>query len=532
LYRELAGVARAHPGTRVGPPAGDALTNVRQILYGLGHDHGPSVEAYRILLDEAERIRRDIVVLAALGERLGSEQAPDDCGLVRSSLAAAASVLDEVATALGEGRPVPSEVLEQPRATLRAAAARLSAADGAGGLTARSAAGRLHALSGQLRAAVESTRTGATEGRTAVAPDTPGIGLLHEPLTVLQANLNPSSAVFRHALRLALLVAGSDLVMRLADVSRGYWVPLTVLVVLRPDFGATLQRSVARVVGTIVGLLLATALVHWLPGGDWWQVALVALFAFGMRFAGPGNLALSAVCLSALVVVLLEIQGVSAHTTVESRAVATLAGGGLAIAAAVALPAWERRYVPGRLVELLDAYARYLHLIADPDSDRAGLQRARVGCRAARSNAQASVDRASAEPVRGEAQVELGRTVLAHTHRFIHAMLSIDAVRPQVRAMGGVPELTAFLAAAGDVLGQARAALADDAAPGQVGSLRPAQEALTAQLLGEPERAGGRDTATALVEATDRITNSLDTLIEELRRQLPLGSAELRDGLG
>ena len=65
LYRELAAAARLPRGTGAGPPAADTLTAVRQTFYGLGHDHGPSVEAYRVLLDEAERIRREIVVVAA-----------------------------------------------------------------------------------------------------------------------------------------------------------------------------------------------------------------------------------------------------------------------------------------------------------------------------------------------------------------------------------------------------------------------------------------------------------------------------------
>jgi uncharacterized membrane protein YccC len=324
--------------------------------------------------------------------------------------------------------------------------------------------------------------------------------------------------------RLSLLVAGTDIVVRLAGIDRGYWVSLTLLVVLRPDFSATLQRSVMRVIGTVVGLLVATELVHWVPGGDWWRVALIAVFAFGMRFAGPGNVALSAVCLSGLVVVLLAINGVPAHTAVTSRALATLAGGALAVVAALALPAWERRFVPARLADLLLAYREYLQAVADPAAGRALLQKTRAACRLARTNAQASVDRARSEPVRGQAEVELGTTVLAHTHRFIHAMLSVDAVRGTVREAGGMPELAAFLTAAGELLDAARAAVLSGAPPEKVLDLRPRQEELAELLSAEPERVGGIETAATLVEATDRITNSLDTLIAELRRQRALTS--------
>lgn len=347
---------------------------------------------------------------------------------------------------------------------------------------------------------------------------------MRNPVANLRASLAPDSAVLRHALRVGALVPGTDAVVRLAGIDRGYWVSLTVLVVLRPDFGATLQRALMRTLGTIVGLLLATELVRWIPDGAWWQVAVIALFTFGMRLAGPGNVALSAISLSGLVVVLLEINGVSAHTTIVSRALATLVGGVLAVLASLALPAWERQFVPPRLAALLGAYRDFLLAVAEPTSDRSRMQRFRAAARLARTNAQASVDRADAEPVRGREQVELGRTVLAHTHRFIHAMLAVDAVRLAVRDAGGVPELSSLLGAAADVLAAARDVVAAGEPPASVHSLRPAHDALAVALAEHPERAGGVENATTLVDATDRITNSLDTLVSEVRRQYSLAS--------
>lgn len=391
-------------------------------------------------------------------------------------------------------------------------------------LGTRAGAARLRALSGQLRAVVASTAAGASEGGGGERSADVGSPrqTLRDPIATLRANLSWQSAVFRHAVRLSLLVAGSDLVVRLTHLDRGYWLPLTIVVVLRPDFATTLQRSAMRMGGTVVGLLAVTALVHWVPGGDWWRVALIALLAFGMRLSGPGNLALTAACLAGLVVVLLEVRGVSARSTVEARSVDTLVGGALAVLAAVALPAWERRFVPARLAQLLTAYRGYLRAVADLDTDRATLQRARSACRLARSNAQASVDRARSEPVRGAAEVELGRAVLAHTHRFVHAMLAVDAVRVPVRAAGGRPLWGPFFAAVGDALEVAHSALTENAPPGPIESLRPRHEELAAALRAEPERVGGVESATTLAEATDRITDSVDTLIDELRRQLPL----------
>jgi uncharacterized membrane protein YccC len=523
LYRALAGLARAPIGTNAGPPLGDVLDSVRSTLYGLGHDHGPSVEAYRVLLDEAERLRRELVTLGSFVGRLERTDPPEAAGAVSQVLGGAARVLDAIAAALDTGRPVDPAALTAARADLDRHLAVLT--DGAPAEpTRRAAAVRVRSLAGQLRATVDSALAGASEGSQG-EDEAPvrGVQRLRDPLAAARASLTPSSAVLRHAVRLAVFVGGSDLVVRLAGIDRGYWVALTALVVLRPDFASTFQRASMRVVGTIAGLLLATVLVHWVPGGHWYAIALIALFFFGMRFAGPGNLALGAVALAALVVILLSLAGVPPHSTVWQRGTDTVVGGALALVAILVGTSWERDAVAPRLTDLLAAYRAYTLAVADLTFDPPRLQRARAAARLARTEAQGSIDRAGSEPVSSRPQVELGQAVLAHTHRYVHAVLTVEALRPALREVGGMPELDDLLRGAAQVLQASEDAIRTGTAPKPV-SLRAAQEELAASIA----RSGGfgsPDVVAALPDATDRIANSLDTLVSELRRQLaPTGA--------
>jgi uncharacterized membrane protein YccC len=500
LYRALANLARQPPATSVGPPLGEKLSAVRQTLYGVGHDHGPSVEAYRVLLDGAERIRGEVIVLAGQVVPLDRREGRVGADAVRSVLAAAAITFHAIAGALEQARPVDEQALAPVRGEVDAALAVLAGQ----GLAGRSVAARVRVFTGELRAAVETARTGAGEGSDPERDDVRGVARLRDPIAVLRANLNPDAAVLRHAIRAAVLVAGSDAVVRLNSVPRGYWIPLTIMVTLRPDFATTFQRSSMRVLGTIVGLVLATLLIHFVPGGQWWSVVLVGVFFFGVRFAGPGNIALLAVSLAALVVVLLSLAGQSPHSTVIPRGVDTLIGGALALLGTLLWPVWERRRVPDRLAALLDAYLGYLDALADPDATQERLRRLRSAARLARSNAQASVDAARADPVSSQGQVDLGEAVLAHTHRFVHALLTVDALRDTVRLP---PELTD---ACRDVLISCRTAILSGTAPKRAPRIRPVQQRFV--------DSAGEDAA-ALVEASDRIANSLDTLTAELRRQ-------------
>jgi uncharacterized membrane protein YccC len=502
LYSELAAAARRPPGTSAAPPATATVSAVRNTLYGLGHDHGPSVEAYRVLLDEAERIRREITAITALVERLARAGATVEAGLVRVALA----------TALTTGRAVPDETRVAARRAVKQAVTRLeSAAD----LTRRSATARLRALAGQLRAVIESAATGAAEGRVPEPADVAGAPRLRDPIAGLRANLRPDSEALRHALRTAVMVAGSDLVVRAAGFTHGYWVSLTVLVVLRPDFASTFQRAVLRVIGTVIGLVVATELLQWIPGGTWYLIALVALAYFGVRLAGPGNVGLTAVSLSALVVMLLALNGVAPLETLVDRSVATLVGGALALTAALLAPVWERDRVAGRLADLVAAYRHYLETLRRTDTTADDRQRARAGARLARTNALASLERARAEPVVSRSAVELAEGVLANSHRVVHALMTLDTLRS---ATASTEELRELLRACSDALTACEHALSTGTAPRAMPRLRELQEQVFAGLRERPDTAP--DIAAALAEASDRLANGIDTLVAGLRRPL------------
>ena len=89
---------------------------------------------------------------------------------------------------------------------------------------------------------------------------------LNNARAILRANLTPRSATFRHAIRLGVALALATALYRLLPfpVGRGYWIPLTVLLVLRTDFASTFTRGLARLIGTILGAVLAVLLASFI----------------------------------------------------------------------------------------------------------------------------------------------------------------------------------------------------------------------------------------------------------------------------
>jgi uncharacterized membrane protein YccC len=333
---------------------------------------------------------------------------------------------------------------------------------------------------------------------------------------ILRANLSLHSAACRHAVRLAVCVAAGDVLSRSMGFGRFYWLPMTVAIILKPDFSATFSRGVLRLAGTFAGLALATALFHLIPTGAGLEVALVFAFMFVLRCLGPANYGIFAVAVTGLVVVLIAMTGAPPSSVMAARGWNTALGGAIALAAYWLWPTWERKQVREALAKLLDAYRDYFHVIRQayehPDAAFArDLDQARHAARLARSNLEASVDRLIAEPGTTAELVGKLSGMLANSHRLVHALMALEAglarshpvpPREQFPPFANQVEMTLYYLAA--------ALRGSPVALDQLPDLREAHRALV--------RSGDSLTERyALVNVeTDRITNSLNTLAEEI----------------
>lgn len=74
----------------------------------------------------------------------------------------------------------------------------------------------------------------------------------------IKANFNKRSILFRYATRLSILMTASFLTAKLLGSSLGYWLPMTSVLLSQPYFEETHKRVFARVLGTFIGLFLAS----------------------------------------------------------------------------------------------------------------------------------------------------------------------------------------------------------------------------------------------------------------------------------
>ncbi|CAN5751996.1 FUSC family protein [soil metagenome] len=175
----------------------------------------------------------------------------------------------------------------------------------------------------------------------------------------LQENLTVDSPIFRHAIRLAAAAALGTAAWRLSGTLQGYWIVLTVVMVLRPETAHTYTRCVTRIAATAVGIVVATVLTV-LSHSSGLVSAVLAVVFLGVAYAvaGVGYAAVNA-ALAAAIVLLLDISGVADGTTMRERLIASAIGGGLAVASHVVLPDRALIRLRQRAGELLKAEIDY-----------------------------------------------------------------------------------------------------------------------------------------------------------------------------
>ena len=108
------------------------------------------------------------------------------------------------------------------------------------------------------------------------------------------------------AVRLALCMAVAEVARQSVPTQRPYWVLLTVAIVLKPDFGSVFTRAIQRGAGTMLGVLLGTALLALLPRSPWLLVAM-AVFAAILPWARNANFGLFSVFQTPLIILLLDL---------------------------------------------------------------------------------------------------------------------------------------------------------------------------------------------------------------------------------
>jgi uncharacterized membrane protein YccC len=273
---------------------------------------------------------------------------------------------------------------------------------------------------------------------------------------ILRSNLTFQSVTFRHAIRLGAAAAIATAIAAGLHLPRGYWVVVTVLVVLKQNFGGTIERVIQRIAGTIVGGVLAMLITVFMPDQTmlFLCVALLAFTSFSVRSFGYGFFTL---VLTPLFMVLLDLANPGDWKVSLFRILDTLAGGVLALIGGYTLfPVWERERLPLQLARTLLAIREYFDKATGAYLGKSILPREieRTKRQAALeiANATTASQRLLSEPAHLRGDVEPTLSAVNYARHLFLAVGAIDEHFHEFTAGGEWKEISGFAAAVSDEL--------------------------------------------------------------------------------
>jgi len=178
---------------------------------------------------------------------------------------------------------------------------------------------------------------------------------------ILLQHFSLNSPMFRHALRVMIAIVFGFLLGSILDLKNAYWIVLTIVVIMRPNYGLTKERSKNRIIGTIIGAAIAITIILITKNTTVYMVLAVISLTFAFSLiqqsykAGAAFITLNIVFVYALI-------DPNAFLVVQYRVIDTVIGATIAVLANYLIfPSWEYKNLDLVIIKVMSSNANYLN---------------------------------------------------------------------------------------------------------------------------------------------------------------------------
>ncbi|MDV6168082.1 FUSC family membrane protein [Flavobacterium sp. DG1-102-2] len=184
------------------------------------------------------------------------------------------------------------------------------------------------------------------------------------PVHTLKENLGFSSTIFRHSMRLTMCIAMGTILSFIFPLQNVYWILLTIVVIMRPGYGLTKQRSYQRIVGTILGGVIAFAVLSFVHHPVIIGTLTIICMLLGYTFTAT-NYRIGATFVTIYVVFVYGMLTPDITHVIQYRILDTAIGVAITFAANYFLwPSWEFMSLPVFIKKSIEANRNYLSEIS------------------------------------------------------------------------------------------------------------------------------------------------------------------------
>ena len=184
------------------------------------------------------------------------------------------------------------------------------------------------------------------------------------PLNTLVENFSFSSLEFRHSLRITTTLLIGLIIGKVLPFENVYWILLTIVVIMRPGYGLTKERTLNRFLGTLIGGVLGFAVLALEPSSTILAALTILFLILGLTF-NPSNYKIGTTFITLHVIFIFAILNPSDGNIILYRVLDTFVGAILAILANHFLwPYWESLNTNENIKNSIEANRNYLKQIS------------------------------------------------------------------------------------------------------------------------------------------------------------------------
>ncbi|WP_347174684.1 FUSC family protein [Polaribacter uvawellassae] len=247
---------------------------------------------------------------------------------------------------------------------------------------------------------------------------------------LLIRNFSFKSIIFRHSLRLAVTIMIGYTLGSLFPFQNPYWILLTIIVIMRPNYGLTKNRAKDRIIGTLIGGAIATGVVFIIQDfyvyGAMGVISLVIAFALIQK-----NSKISAAFITLSVVFIYAILSPDILSVIKFRILDTVVGAGLSYAAMLLLwPTWESVDIKKSIEKSILAKKKFLFKITEYYQKKGNLPTsyniARKEAFLETSNLNSAFQRMAQEPKSKQNKMDENYELVVLNHTFLASLASLS----------------------------------------------------------------------------------------------------------
>lgn len=183
--------------------------------------------------------------------------------------------------------------------------------------------------------------------------------------SLLFENITFKSSQFKHALRVTIGMLIGYGISFLFPLGHGYWIIMTIAIILKPAYSISRKRNQQRLLGTLTGVAFGFIFLYFVKSNtvEFLLLACAMIIAYSLLKI---NYYISVVCITIYVLISFHFLNNSNFTiVVKDRLIDTFIGCVIAfIVSLIVFPVWEHQQIKNLITTLVEANKNYFNAVA------------------------------------------------------------------------------------------------------------------------------------------------------------------------